>query len=253
MFATCSWPSLCEQSELQCWRRNRRLCGPARAESPTSLQPRATPWVPYPHSLRPVRARVKVNRLSILLPLQGVGVYVLIPRALPWAENWLPFQGAPFRALFVYHVRHRCKGRCANIRRRFEAKHCSSLCSQSEGDEYCGGQAWAETPTRSCPEALTMFATCSWPSLCEQSELQCWRLNRRSCGPAQISAARALPLTFDISILNTPSYASLLFVKTIITPAVPNKKSSIRGRKQHYLRPRVVLPPAASSTNGGRG
>ena len=28
---------------------------------------------------------------------------------------------------------HRCKGRCANIRRRSEAKHCSSLCSQSEG------------------------------------------------------------------------------------------------------------------------
>ena len=103
------------------------------------------------------------------------------------------------------------------------------------------------------PEALTMFATCSWPSLCEQSELQCWRRNKRLCGPVQISAARALPLTFDISILNTPSYASLLFVKTIITPAVPNKKSSIRGRKQHYLRPRVVLPPAAGSTNGGRG
>ena len=31
--------------------------------------------------------------------------YVLIPRALPWAVDWLPFQGAPFRALFVYHVR----------------------------------------------------------------------------------------------------------------------------------------------------
>ena len=30
--------------------------------------------------------------------------------------------------------------RCANIRRRSEAQHCSSLCSQSEGDEYCGGQ-----------------------------------------------------------------------------------------------------------------
>ena len=36
---------------------------------------------------------------------------------------------------------HRCKRRCANIRPRSEAKHCSSLCSQSEGDEYCGGQA----------------------------------------------------------------------------------------------------------------
>ena len=133
MFATCSWPSLCEQSELQCWRRNKRLCGPARAESPTSLQPRATPWVPYPQSLRPVRAKVKVNRLSILLPLQGVGVYALIPRALPWVLNWLPFQGAPFRALFVYHVRHRRKRPRANIRRKSEAKHCSSLCSQSEG------------------------------------------------------------------------------------------------------------------------
>ena len=69
--------------------------------------------------------------------------------------------------------------RCANIRRRSEAKHCSSLCSQSEGDEYCGGQARAENPTRSCAKALAIFATCSWPSLCKQSELQCWRRNRR--------------------------------------------------------------------------
>ena len=53
----------------------------------------------------PVRAKVKANHSPILLPLQGVGVYALIPRALPWAMNWLPFQGAPFRALFVYHVR----------------------------------------------------------------------------------------------------------------------------------------------------
>ena len=26
-FATCSWPSLCEQSELQCWRRRFSLRG----------------------------------------------------------------------------------------------------------------------------------------------------------------------------------------------------------------------------------
>ena len=70
------------------------VCGQARAESPTSPQPRATPWVPYPHSLRPVRAKVKANHSPILLPLQGVGVYALIPRALPWALDWLPFQGA---------------------------------------------------------------------------------------------------------------------------------------------------------------
>ena len=37
-------------------------------------------------------------------------------------------------------LRHSNKRRCANIELRSEAKHCSSLCSQSEGDEYCGGQ-----------------------------------------------------------------------------------------------------------------
>ena len=48
------------------------------------------------------------------------------------------------------------------MRRRPGAKHCSSLYSQSEGGEYCGGQARAKNPTKSCPRALVMFATCSW-------------------------------------------------------------------------------------------
>ena len=129
MFATCSWPSLCEQSELQCWRRNRRLCEPAQISAARAL------------------------------PLNFNFIWIL---------NTLPFRGL----------------RCANMQRRSEAKHCSSLCSQSEGDEDCGGQARAENPTKLCPDALAMFATCSWPSLCEQSELQCWRRNRRLCGPA---------------------------------------------------------------------
>ena len=96
-----------------------------RPERATSSQPRATPWVLCPHSLRPVRAKVKVNHSPILLPLQGVGVYTLIPRVLPWALNWLPFQGAPFRALFVYHVRMLrhllfCKKNLADIFLDFE-------------------------------------------------------------------------------------------------------------------------------------
>ena len=40
----------------------------------------------------------------------------------------------------AWRVRRSNKRRCANVRRSSEAKHCSSLCSQSEGDEYCGGQ-----------------------------------------------------------------------------------------------------------------
>ena len=106
----------------------------------------------------------------------------------------------------TWRLRHSCKGHRADIWRRPGAKHCSSLCSQSEGGEYCGGQARAKNPTKICPRALAIFVTCSWPSLCKQSELQCWRRNRRLCGPVQISAARALPLTFDISILNTLPY-----------------------------------------------
>ena len=82
--------------------------GQARAESLASPKPRATPWVLCPHFLRPERAKVEINHSPILLPLQGVGVCTLIPRALPWAGDWLPFQGAPFRALFVYHVRMLC-------------------------------------------------------------------------------------------------------------------------------------------------
>ena len=30
----------------------------------------------------------------MLLPLQGEGLFTLVPRALPWAGNWRPFQGA---------------------------------------------------------------------------------------------------------------------------------------------------------------
>ena len=56
--------------------------------------PGQRPGLTYVPHLRPVRAKVKANRSPILLPLQGVGLYTLIPRALPWAENWLPFQGA---------------------------------------------------------------------------------------------------------------------------------------------------------------
>ena len=50
---------------------------------------------PHHTTLRPVREKVNITRsVSALLPLQGEDVYTLIPRALPWAINWLPFQGA---------------------------------------------------------------------------------------------------------------------------------------------------------------
>ena len=59
------------------------------------------------------------------------------------------------------------------------AQHCSSLCLQSEGDED-----WGE------PIAdLSILATYPWPSLCEQSELQCCR---PSHAPKEIRLIRYL-------------------------------------------------------------
>ena len=73
-----------------------------------------------------------------------------------------------------------------------------------------------------------MFATCSWPSLCEQSELQCWRpILRRK---------KRVIRPFKVRIGNLSTYTKL----------------SIYGREQRYLRPRVVLPSAASRAAFGR-
>ena len=53
---------------------------------------------------------------------------------------------------------------CGEAWSLFEAQHCSSLCSQSEGSED-GPAATAKS--------VTFFAINTSPSLCEQSELQC--------------------------------------------------------------------------------
>ncbi len=103
--------------------------------------------------LRPVRAKVWANGWLLLLPLQGVGNGGMVPRALPWARDLLPFQGARGEGWGDSTVAH--------FARKVRGAKVAAI-------------ARAENPTRSCPRALVMFATCSWPSLCEQSELQCF-------------------------------------------------------------------------------
>ena len=139
------------------------------------------------------------------------------------------------------HLRNLLSARLPDIWWKPGAKHCSSLCSQSEGGEYCGGQARAENPTKSCPRALAIFATCSWPSLCEQSELQCF-----ASGLRRMFAQRLLLLCrYAIWLKNAQSFFYIL-------NTLPNRKLSIHGRESCYLRPRVVLPSAASSATFGR-
>ena len=53
----------------------------------------------------------------------------------------------------------------ARIVAHFGAQHCSSLCSQSEG---------REDESAATAEFVALFAIGSSPSLCKQSELQCF-------------------------------------------------------------------------------
>ena len=89
--------------------------------------PGQRPGLTYVPHLRPVRAKVKANRSPILLPLQGVGLYTLIPRALPWAENWLPFQGA--RGAIRHYSPHPSSPKfvnsCNSLLRRLRPKYIS--------------------------------------------------------------------------------------------------------------------------------
>ena len=98
------------------------------------------------------------------------------------------------------------------MRRRPETKHCSSLCSQSEGDEYCGDQTRTGNSTKTCSRALVMFATCSWPSLCEQSELQCWRRNRRLCNAKLHCKGVCQYLTFYLETPKVMRWPSILLL-----------------------------------------
>ena len=65
-----------------------------------------------------------------------------------WILNTLPYRGL----------------RCANMQRRPEAKHCSSLCSQSEGDEYCGKSEFLlkDVDKEFCKGFIAFLKTCTY-------------------------------------------------------------------------------------------
>ena len=85
------------------------------------------------------------------------------------------------------------------------------------------------------------------PSLCEQSELQCYRRN-----------LRAPHFASKVSYNAAPQKALQCWRRKASLPTshryfpISSNKSSFCGRDSCYLRPRVALPSAASSTIRGR-
>ena len=101
----------------------------------------------------------------------------------PHFASKVSYSASPQSARDDFYSEHAAKERAYSGLKHFRdvfvaltaAKHCSSLCSQSEGDEGYNEHATKEG-TYSEPIAdFSILATYSWPSLCEQSELQCWR------------------------------------------------------------------------------
>ena len=134
-------------------------------------------------------------------------------------------------------------------------QHCSSLCSQSEGHEHVAnmtnalGHDFVGFSARAAPQP-------SSPSLCKQSELQCYRRNLRPphfASKVSYNAApqKALQCWRPKARYNAaPQSASLPTSHTYFL--TPFNKSSFCGRDSCYPRPRVALPSAASSATCGR-
>ena len=157
-----SSPSLCEQSELQCFASGLRCMFAQR---------------------RPLKARVfKIQIKSSLAP-------------------------APLQRRFAAGPHNRL------LRRQ----HCSSLCSQSEGHEHVAnmtkslGHNFVVILDRACPPQT------SSPSLCEQSELQCFASGLR-CMFAQRRPlkGRVFKIQIQSSLAAAPSQRRIALARIIV-------------------------------------
>ena len=95
-------------------------------------------------------------------------------------------------------LRHNNKRHCANTRRRSEAKHCSSLCLQSEGDEYCGGQTRLKIQQSHGPEHWPYSLRVRGPHFASKVSYNAGAATDDYAALTQISAARALLPIFNL-------------------------------------------------------
>ena len=123
----------------------------------------------------------------------------------------------------------RCKGHRADIWQRYEAKHCSSLCSQSEGGEYCGGQARAENPTKSWPERWSCLLRVRGPHFARKVSYNAGAATDDYAALTQISAARALLPIFNLEHPKVIRWPSILLLFSECPPAFDCVSSCIRS------------------------
>ena len=130
--------------------------------------------------------------MHIIIPFRGQCNFNLL-HLHPEGYNYI-FSATPNRLLVLR--RNTINNFAAKHCNASAAKHCSSLCLQSEGDDFYGEPIANLSILATCPwpslrrstvahfackvrgtkviANLSILATCPWPSLCEKSELQCF-------------------------------------------------------------------------------
>ena len=139
--------------------------------------------------------------------------------------------------------------------RRSEAQHCSSLCSQSEGNEYSGGQTRLKIQRR--------YALKRWPySLRVRGPHFASKVSYNAGAATDDYAGKCkTPLRGRCRLLPTAKLRKLFFQHYLRPKLFARLRRSVllaaavratRGRRSCYPRPPFVLLAAAGSATRGR-
>ena len=155
--------------------------------------------------------------------------------------------------------RLRCsdKRRHANIRRKPEAQHCSSLCSQSEGDEYCGGQTRLKIQRRYALKRWLYSLRVRGPHFASKVSYNAGAATDDYTSQRNSSLRGRCRQTLIFLFKHPTQLAALAPASAFLFPKCftirqAKKKSATRGRDSCYSRPQVALLAAAVRATRGR-
>ena len=156
------------------------------------------------------------------------------------------------------------QGRCANIRQRSEAKHCSSLCSQSEGANIMATKHELKIQQGHAPKRRPCSLRVRGPHFASKVSYNAGAATD-DCAGQRKSPLRGRCCQYLIFYLDHPKVmrrpsgiikSSLRLLQVIdLRPRVALPSAASRatsGREPCYLRPRAALPSAASRATFGR-
>ena len=139
-------------------------------------------------------------------------------------------------------MRHRCKGHRADIWQRYEAKHCSSLCSQSEGGaNIVAAKHELKIQQSHAPERWSCSLRVRGPHFASKVSYNAGAATDDCAALTQISAARALLPIFNLEHSKVIRWPSILLLFSECPPAFDCVSSCVRS----CLVPRSVVPRPA--------